>query len=147
MAKNARIIAADPDTVFRVLSNGWLYASWVVGASRMRNVDDSWPEPGARLHHSVGLWPWLIDDSTSVVAWDAPRRAVLQARGWPVGEARVALEVRPHPKGSIVKIVEDANRGPGVAIPRPLRTLMLRIRNKETLNRLAYLAEGGAGQS
>ena len=144
MAKNARLMAADPDTVFRVLSDGWLYASWVVGASRMRGVDDSWPAPGARLHHSVGLWPWLIDDFTSVVEWDAPRRAVLQARGWPIGEARVTIEVRPHGTGSVVKIVEDANRGPGTLIPRPIRSLLLRLRNRETLTRLAFLAEGDA---
>ncbi len=29
-----------------MLSDGWLYASWVVGASRVRDVDPRWPSPG-----------------------------------------------------------------------------------------------------
>ena len=144
MATNTRIIAATPEQVFAVLANGWLYPAWVVGASRMRAVADSWPAPGAKIEHSIGVWPVLIDDSTSVLEWDAPRRAVLQARGWPVGEARVTITAEPHPGGSRVQIHEDAAKGPGRRLPRALRAFALRRRNTESLRRLAFLAEGGA---
>ena len=50
-----------------MLSDGWLYALWVVGAARMRDVDEGWPAVGTRLHHSVGTWPLLIDDTTEVL--------------------------------------------------------------------------------
>ena len=53
-----------PDDVFAVLGDGWLYPTWVVGASRMRAVDPAWPAEGAHLHHSLGAWPVLFDDDT-----------------------------------------------------------------------------------
>lgn len=89
MIEVRRLVHAPPSAVWAVLSNGWLYPSWVVGASRMRAVDPAWPRVGARLHHSVGAWPLLISDSTSVVESVPEQRLVLQARGWPLGEARI----------------------------------------------------------
>jgi hypothetical protein len=117
MSVNYRLIHTSPERVFEVLANGWLYPSWVVGASRMRDVDDAWPLEGSRLFHSFGVWPFLINDSTSVLEWDPPRHMKVRARGWPIGEA---------------------------FIPEPARRVLLHARNVETLQRLAYLAEGGA---
>ncbi|MFL6157733.1 MAG: SRPBCC family protein, partial [Marmoricola sp.] len=62
----SRDISSPGQGVWDVLSDGWLYPSWVVGAARMRDVDASWPAVGSRLHHSVGNWPLLLDDSTEV---------------------------------------------------------------------------------
>ncbi|WP_309104660.1 SRPBCC family protein [Microbacterium sp.] len=144
MARNVRVLACTPEDVFRVLANGWLYPAWVVGASRMRKVEGRWPQPGAKLHHSFGTWPILIDDTTSVVEWDPPRRAVLQARGWPIGEARVSIEVRPRGDGCVVRIHEQAVSGPAAFVPRVFTDPALHWRNSETLRRLAYLAENAA---
>ncbi|WP_350350617.1 SRPBCC family protein [Microbacterium sp. A8/3-1] len=145
MATNTRAMDCTPDDVFRVLGNGWLYPAWVVGASRMRDVDESWPSPGAELHHSFGVWPALLDDTTQMKEWDPPHRAVLRARGWPVGEAKVTIRVRTLSSGCLVRIDEDPVKGPATVVPRFLTTPMLRWRNAETLQRLAYLAEGKAG--
>jgi len=144
MSENVRQIEASPEQVFAVLADGWLYASWVVGASRIRGVSPSWPAPGAELQHSVGTWPLLIDDKSILLEWDPPRRAVIRARGWPIGEAQVTIEVKPRGSGSVVRIREDAAEGPGRLVPPFLRDPILRIRNTETLRRLAYLAEGRA---
>ena len=146
MARNVRSMACSPEDVFRVLEDGWLFPSWVVGASRMRDVSAAWPAVGARLHHSFGTWPVLIDDSTVVLEYDPPRRFVLRARGWPVGEARVTIDVKPWNGGSLVRMQEVAVAGPGRLIPQPLMDIPLRWRNAETLHRLAYLAEGMAQQ-
>jgi hypothetical protein len=144
MAVNYRLMSCAPADVFEVLADGWLYPSWVVGASRMRGVDDAWPSPGSMLHHSVGVWPLLIDDTTSVLELNPPRHLLLKARGWPMGEAHVAIDVRNRPAGCIVRITEDAVAGPMRFIPRPLLDAMVHARNAETLRRLAYLAEGAA---
>lgn len=142
MARTTRLFHCPPEAVFAVLADGWTYPSWVVGASRMRGVDEDWPEPGSAIRHSVGVWPALIDDETEVVEWDAPHRAVFLARGWPIGEARIVLEVQPHAEGSVVRMHEYAVRGPLQYVPRWLTDLPLDMRNREALTRLAYLAEG-----
>lgn len=142
MAKNVRTMGCTPEDVFRVLGNGWLYPAWVVGASRMRDVDETWPRPGAELHHSVGVWPALLDDTTVVEEWDPPHRMVMRAKGWPIGEARVILRVRSYGEGTMVRIDEEPVSGPATLLPGVLTTPLLRWRNSETLHRLAYLAEG-----
>ena len=144
MAVNVRRFDATPEQVFAVLADGWLYPSWVVGASRIRAVAPDWPAPRAELHHSVGVWPFLLNDKTVLLEWDPPRRAVLQAHGWPIGEAQVTIEVAPRGAGCVVRIMEDAAEGPGRLIPEIVRRVILHIRNRETLRRLAYLAEGSA---
>ncbi|MEN0022389.1 MAG: SRPBCC family protein [Microbacterium sp.] len=144
MAKNVRTLDCRPDDVFGVLGDGWLYPGWVVGASRMRDVDETWPQPGAELHHSVGVWPALLDDTTVVEEWDPPRKMVMRAKGWPIGEARVTIRVRTYDSGCMVRIDEEPVNGPATLLPGFLTTPLLRWRNSETLHRLAYLAEGRA---
>lgn len=144
MSSNVRVLHCAPDDVFAVIADGWLFPSWVVGSSRMREVDDAWPEVGSHLYHSFGVWPVLIDDTTVSLQWDPPRRAVLRARGWPVGEALVTIDVKPRGDGCVVRIQEEAVAGPGRLVPDALMDVGLYIRNTETLHRLAYLAEGRA---
>ncbi|WP_404386584.1 SRPBCC family protein [Knoellia locipacati] len=138
-----RDVEAPAQTVWDVLSDGWSYAMWVVGASRVREVDEGWPAEGTRIHHSVGLWPALLDDSTHVVESLEPIRLVLGARAWPAGEARVVIEIRQRgAQACTVTIEEDAHSGPGALVPKPIRQLGIGPRNVEALKRLAYLAEG-----
>lgn len=142
MSVNVRTMQCSPEDVFAVLADGWLFPTWVVGASRMRDVDAGWPAVGTRLHHSFGVWPALINDETVALEWDPPRRMVIQAKGWPIGEARVTLEVKPRGTGCVVRIVERPVEGPGALIPSPLLEPALYARNVETLRRLAFIAEG-----
>ncbi|CAM5792208.1 SRPBCC family protein [Cellulomonas persica] len=142
MATVARRMRCEPKDVLDVLADGWSYAAWVVGTARIRQVDDAWPAPGSRIAHSAGLWPALINDTTSVVAWDPEGRLELRARGWPAGEAHIVLEVVPQAGGgTLVRMEEDAVRGAATLLPRPLRDAALVPRNAETLRRLAYIAE------
>lgn len=142
MATTSWTAATTPDKIWDVLSDGWLFPLWVVGASRIRGVDPTWPAPGARLHHSVGVWPVLLDDHTEALACEPMERLELQARAWPLGEAHVVLRLRPADGGAEIEIEEDLTDGPGSLLPRPLRRVALQWRNKETLRRLAMLAEG-----
>lgn len=135
---------APPATVFAVLADGWSYPAWVVGASRIRDVEGEWPAKGSRLHHSVGVWPLLIDDDTEVLDVEPDRRLVLQARGWPAGEARVELTISPDGEGSLVRMAESPDRGPAERVFAPLIERILPARNRESLRRLAAIAEGRA---
>ena len=139
----SRDMACAPQAVLDVLADGWTYATWVVGTSRIRGVDPTWPAPGARIAHSFGVWPAVIDDTTVARAWDPAGTIEVQARGWPAGEARVRIAVRERPGGGCtVRMSEDAVRGPGTLVPRFLRHAVLVPRNTESLRRLASLAEG-----
>lgn len=143
MSTTSRPIEATPEQVWEVLADGWLYPLFVVGASRMRDVDDSWPAVGSRLHHSVGSWPLLIDDYTEVLDAEEGEHILLLARGWPAGQAHVDISLEPASGTStIVTITEDATAGPGRLVPKPVRDVQLHLRNVETLRRLAYVVEG-----
>jgi len=138
----SRLTTATPEEVWEVLADGWSYPSWVVGTARMRAVEPSFPSPGARLHHSFGTWPLAVDDETVCLVMETNRRLVLEAHGWPLGEARVEIALQPTGAGTEISIMEDATTGPGRwAIPRPARQAVIKVRNTETLRRLAYLAE------
>jgi hypothetical protein len=145
LTRHRLVPGVTPQDVWAVLCDGWAYPTFVVGASSMRAVDAGWPAAGTRLHHSVGAWPAMIQDSTTVVSADPPRRLELVARGWPAGEAVVVFELEARDGGTLVSLSEDASKGPGTLVPPPLRRLLLLPRNDETLRRLAHLARGRAG--
>ena len=85
----------------------------------------------------------MLSDSTVSDEAEEPRRLVLTARAWPVGEARVEIEVVPEGPGSCtVSIAEDASSGPGKMVPLPMRQALIVPRNRESLRRLALIAEG-----
>jgi uncharacterized protein YndB with AHSA1/START domain len=130
-----------PESVWRVLADGWLYPLWVVGASRVREVDDTWPSPGSKIHHSVGLWPAVLNDETEVLE-SVPESVIeLDARAWPGGKASVTLRLEARGAGTRIRMMEDVTGGPGKLVPKPLRAPVLLWRNRECLRRLAWLAE------
>ena len=141
MATNTRVVKSVPDKVWAVLSDGWLYPTWVVGATRMRDVDAEWPAVGSKLHHSAGVWPLVINDNTEVLECEPGRRLKLRARGWPLGEAEVTLTLTETGADTTVEIQERAVSGPGSLVPEPLESGLIGFRNTETLQRLAFIAE------
>lgn len=151
-----RTVDASREEVWDVLADGWAYATWVVGASRVRAVDTTWPAPGSRIHHSVGLWPLLLSDTTEVEAADEGHWLRLLAHGFPFGAARVLLTLEDVPStgtrsgrpGCEIAIREDASRGPALLVPAPLRQAAVLPRNTEALTRLGLVAErrDGAGR-
>lgn len=141
MSTVERRTTATPDAVWAVLADGWTFASWVVGASRVRAVEPGWPATGTHIHHSVGTWPGVLDDNTEAVEADEGRRLVLLARTRPVGSARVELTLVPDGDGTLIRMAEDFVSGPATVLPKPTRALGLKLRNAETLHRLALLAE------
>ena len=141
MSRNTRVIKTTPDRVWAVLADGWLYPLWVVGATRMREVDDGWPSVGSKIHHSVGVWPIVLNDDTEVLECEPQRRLKLRARGWPPGEADVELRLTAVGEGTEVEMLEDVTAGPAKIVPKPVRAPLITWRNTESLRRLAFLAE------
>ena len=123
-----------PEQVFAVLHDGWTYPVWVVGASRMRDVDAGWPAPGTKLHHSFGMWPLLLEDTTEVcrhvLEIEPGQRLVLEAGGWRVGKARVEITVDADADRSLVSIAEDVTDGPAQLVPQPVRVAGIDVRNR-----------------
>ncbi len=136
-----RVIKATPAQVWAVLGDGWLYPAWVVGASRMREVSERWPEVGTIIDHSVGSWPALIDDVTEVVRSEPERCLRLWARANPAGEASVELRLEPVGGGTRVEMEEHVTKGPGRLVPEKVAGWGMRKRNEESLRRLAFIAE------
>lgn len=112
----------------------------------MRVVDAAWPEVGAKLHHSFGVWPALINGVTVAEEYQPPRRMTTRPKGWPLGESRVVIDVSSREDTTLVRLREWPVSGPGRWAPRLLVEAGLYWRNRETLRRLAFLAEGRAAQ-
>lgn len=143
MVSVVRKFDCPSEAVFEVVADGWLYPAWVVGACRMRDVDDDWPAVGAGLHHSIGVWPIVVDDETTVTAWDPPRRAEFHARVRPIAEALIVIEAKPRGNGCVVRASYDILGGLSL-IPRPVLDLLTRPRNAEMLRRLSHISVGRA---
>ena|SRR5829696_9015937 len=141
MARTMSHVAATPDRVFAVLADGWTYDHWVVGCKQIRAVDDNWPEPGATLHHSVGLGPVTVRDTTTVIESDPARRIVLRARARPAGVARVEIDLAERDGGTEVTLRERPVSGPPALVHNPLQDWLIDRRNREGLRRLKQLAE------
>jgi hypothetical protein len=138
-----RHVEAPIDAVWAVLADGWLYANWVVGASRVREVDETWPAIGSALAHSFGIWPAVVNDESRVLESEPGARLSILAKGWPMGEARVDLRLDAWADETCdVTLLEDAVAGPGSLVPRVVRQPLIAARNKEALRRLALIAEG-----
>jgi phytoene dehydrogenase-like protein len=65
--------------------------------------------------------------------------------GWLAGEMHVTIDVRRRGDGCVVRLREEPVAGPLRFVPHALTDAAIHSRNDETLHRLAYLAEGGAG--
>jgi uncharacterized protein YndB with AHSA1/START domain len=141
MARTTIHVAAAPDRVFAVLADAWTYEHWVVGCKQIRDVDATWPDPGATFHHSVGLGPLTVRDSTTVLESAAPVRLVMRARARPAGVARVELDLAERDGGTEVVMTERPISGPPALVHNPLQDWLIDRRNREGLRRLKRLAE------
>jgi len=137
MAVTRRRMPHPPAAVLALLADGKRYADWVVGAKRIRDVDEGWPEVGSQFHHTVGVGPLSTDDATEVLAFSRPDGpVVLKARAWPSGAARVTITFEPAPGGSEVVIDEVPVEGPAKTIHNPVLDALINVRNIECLRRM-----------
>ena len=141
MAKNTGYVNATRHDVFDVLTDGWQYSNWVVGTSHIRAVEAGWPAVGSRLFHAAGAWPLVTRDESVVEELEPDRKLVLTAKGRPMGEALVSIELADEGAGCQVTMHETPSAGPGKWLHNPLSEAVLVRRNTESLARLAALVE------
>ena len=136
-----RDIAATRQRVWDVLADGWAYSGWVVGNSRIRAVSADWPAPGARILHSIGTWPAVIDDETVVENCITGEELVLLAKIRPAAEARITLQLTDIAGGCRVAMTEVAVSAPLRWVPDSVQLTGVAPRNRECTWRLAMIAE------
>lgn len=118
---------------------------WVVGASRIRAVDPAWPAPGSEIHHSVGVWPVVLDDTTTVLASNPGQELQLRARALPFGTGHITIRLHPLAHGCRIQMIEHAAHKPYSLLPESIQHAAVHPRNSEALHRLALLAEQATG--
>lgn len=144
MAVTEALVGAAPDVVFAVLADGRSYGEWVVGAKHIRDVDAGWPAPGARIHHTVGVGPLFIRDTTEVKQCEEPSRLLLEARVRPTGVASIDLRLIPEGDGTRVVMREEPVSGPISLLPGAITDWAIDRRNRRALARLKDMAESRA---
>lgn len=139
MPRNRLTIDAPPAEVFAVLADAASYPHWVVGCDDIRAVEGNWPAPGSKFFHTVGVGPLKTRDNTTALEVEPCRRLVLEARARPAGIAKVIFTLTPSADGATteVEIEEYPVRGIAKVIDNPLQGGLIKLRNVETLRRLA----------
>jgi uncharacterized protein YndB with AHSA1/START domain len=144
VASNHVYIAAAPDAVWEVLADPRSYAHWVVGSSQTRGVTGRWPATGSRFHHTQGIGPLGLRDTTEVIESRPPERLVLEVRNASSagGAGRASLD--RHGRGTWLTIRESPFAGLAGRFGGPLLEPLITFRNLESLRRLRRLAEQDA---
>jgi uncharacterized protein YndB with AHSA1/START domain len=135
-------VATPPERVFEVLLDPRYFGYWVVGAREIRGWDDDWPAIGSRFHHTQGKPPLTIKDHSILLDMDPPRCFVLLAKARPAGTFKVTLRLEPNATGTHVRMIEEPGDNLTKMIFLPATRLILRGRNKVSLERLKEIAEG-----
>jgi uncharacterized protein YndB with AHSA1/START domain len=140
VAVNERFMSAPPEAVWDALADPEGYRQWVVGSKRIRDADPTWPAPGSRFHHTVGVGPIEINDHTESLEAVAPQRLRLRVKGRPLLTAKVTMDLQPESGGTRVRMQEEPDGTFRLLALNPLFQWATRLRNAESLKRLERLA-------
>ena len=142
MARAEVDVAAPPERVFEVLLDPRYYGHWVVGAREIRGWDDDWPAIGSRFHHTQGKPPFTIEDHSILEDMEFPHMFVLLAKARPAGTFRVTLRMSPNATGTHITMIEEPGDRLTRMIVNPATRVVMKGRNKVSLERLKDIAEG-----
>lgn len=131
MARSDTAFAVPAERVFALLEDPRSLAYFVVGSRNIRRFDPRWPELHTEVHHSVGVGPLAIRDTSEVVAVRSPSLLVLDARIRPLGALSVAFSISGDESGSTLTIDERPERGiVSWPVVRTVMEAFLLVRNK-----------------
>ncbi|MEU1039417.1 SRPBCC family protein [Streptomyces sp. NPDC005551] len=141
MAVRHQLIKRPPHVVWAVLADPDCYSEWVVGTSDTRPAEGRWPEVGAALTFDVRMGPWTVSNQTVVRRCEPPRQLELEANSGPLGTARIALDVREWGDDTLLIVDEHPLRGAGGTLHNAAFEVLVQLRHRAMLNRLADLCE------
>ena len=141
MAVRHQLIERSPEAVWAILADGSRYPDWVVGTADSWPVAGVWPEVGSMIEYTVRMGPWELCGHTVVRRSDPPRELELEVDSGRLGTARVAIEVRRWGQHSLVIVDEHPLRGPGGRLHNAALDVLLQLRHRSMLSRLADVAE------
>jgi uncharacterized protein YndB with AHSA1/START domain len=148
VAVRHRLIQASPQDVWAVLADSERYVEWVVGPCESTPDRGNWPEVDSTLHYEVPLGPLKLANETVVRRCEEGSVLELEAKAGPLGTARIAIELRPWGRDTLVLVDEHPLRGPGGLVHNTAVDVLIHLRHRAMLARLAKLceSESGAGE-
>jgi uncharacterized protein YndB with AHSA1/START domain len=141
MAVRQTFIALPPEAVWETLADGRRYAEWVVGTREVQAANVRWPRVGAEIHFVFGYGPLKLHDRTVVRVCEPPQRLELEVHAGPFGTARVAIRLIAWGEGTVLILDEHPLRGLSAGLHGPHIEMLLHLRNRLMLRKLARLAE------
>ncbi|MEU6990992.1 SRPBCC family protein [Streptomyces sp. NPDC046465] len=152
MALRHRLIEVSPATVWAVLADGTKYAQWVVGTASSRPVRGQWPAIGAAIEYEVRLGPFRATNETVVRrckkgSGEEASVLELEAKAGPLGTARIAIDVRPWGEHTLVRVDEHPLHGVAGALHNAGVEVVIQLRHRAMLARLARVCEAEAGHA
>jgi uncharacterized protein YndB with AHSA1/START domain len=133
-------MAVSSWAVWEALADHATYGYWVVGSKVIRDADATWPAPGTRFHHTIGVGPLKVSDHTESLEAESPRRLCMRAKGRPLGTAQITMEMTPRDGGTLVRMTETPDGLTAILALNPLVHVLTKARNAESLMRLEELA-------
>jgi uncharacterized protein YndB with AHSA1/START domain len=155
MAYTSRTLAAPRSAVWEVLIDPHTYPDWLLGAARIRDVDDTWPSVGSRFRHRVGIGWLSIPDHSEVIDIEPGRLLRLKVEARPFVSAVATFVLVSDETGTAVAIEEEPDprlRAVGNVV-RPVMDPTIHVRNHRSLRRLDRIVQqrvataGGGGDT
>jgi hypothetical protein len=141
MTEVSRVVIALSSDVWDLIADGWTQGGWVTGTSHVYAVDVAWPARGSSVHRAGGAWPVTYREEARVIAVVDGHSLELITRRPLLGQVRVSLRLRTHGVRTRVSMVETPCAGPIKWLDNPVAAGLRAWRTRETLDRLAALAE------
>ncbi len=145
MSRVQTTIRAPLDDVWEALVDVRTYPTWLIGARRIRRIDEGWPAPGTAFHHEVGIGgPLKIADRTRCIEIVPRQRLVLDVRALPVLHGKVTFELRDDGNNGTVVDMEEHPIGV-YRVLAPALAALTKARNSASLQSLEDRVRERAG--
>jgi uncharacterized protein YndB with AHSA1/START domain len=136
---------APTTEVFEILADPASYPQWLIGTATIRDVDASWPQPGSRFYHRVGIGPLVIPDHTEVLTIEPGSSLQLRVRARPLIAAVVTFRVVGDDGRCVVTMEEEPDPRVIGNVVRPVMDPVIHVRNHRSLRRLEAVVRSHRG--